>query len=550
MFTHESIPPIKPIDKMKNGHKLLRSMIPSLQNNNPISPNQTPFTIHSYISHPTSSNISLSLQHYIQSNFPSHGQKIHSHILKTGFRPNTNVSIKLLILYLRSGCLLYARNVFDEMPKPTASSYNSMIAGYIKHGHEEESVSLIQKFAFSHERLDGFTFSMILKLSTASTAVHADSGRQVHGQILRSSIEIDDILSTALVDSYAKNGKVEYARRLFDMMVEINVFCSTAMISGFMNQGCFEDAEEIFERTRDKDTVVFNAMIEGYSKSLETAERSVDMYIQMLRLNFEPTISTFVSLIGACSVLFAFEVGQQVQSQLMKTKLFTDVRLGSALIDMYAKCGKINDARTIFDYLSERNVFSWTSMIDGYGKNGNPTEALHLFDKMQKEHKIKPNHVSYLSALSACGHAGLVQEGWEIFRSLERDASCKPKMEHYACMVDLLGRSGNLNEARNFITLIPERPNIDVWAALLGTSRLHGNVEMADLAANEIFKLSCNERPGAYVALSNTFAAAGKWEGVRGVRVLMKERGVSKDAGFSWVGTESGLCGFHVGQKI
>ncbi|KAK9092285.1 hypothetical protein Syun_027196 [Stephania yunnanensis] len=526
-------------------------MIPSLQNSNPISPNQTSITIQSYISHPTSSTISLALQHYIQSKFPLHGQKIHAHILKTGFRPNTNVSIKLLILYLRSGCLRCSRNMFDEMPKPTASSYNSMIAGYIKHGNVEESVSLIQKFAFSDERLDGFTYSMILKLSTAAPAVvNADSGRQVHGQILKSCVEMDDILSTALVDSYAKNGKVEYARRLFDMMLEINVFCSTAMISGYMNRGSVEDADEIFERTRDKDTVVFNAMIEGYSKSLETAERSLDMYIQMLRLNFEPTISTFVSLIGACSVLSAFEVGQQVQSQLMKSRLFADVRLGSALVDMYAKCGKINDARMIFDNMCERNVFSWTSMIDGYGKNGKPTEALHLFEKMQKEYKIKPNHVSYLSVLSACGHAGLVQEGWKIFRSLERDPSCKPRMEHYACMVDLLGRPGNLNEAWNFITQIPERPNTDVWAALLGTSRLHGNVEMADLAANEIFKLSRNERPGAYVALSNAFAAAGKWEGVNGVRVLMKERGVSKDTGFSWVGTESGLCGFHVGQRI
>ncbi|KAF6153938.1 hypothetical protein GIB67_023715 [Kingdonia uniflora] len=436
------------------------------------------------------------------------------------------------------------------MCKPTVSSYNSMTAAYLKQGQLEESLGFINKLVLSGEKPDGFTFAMILKISTTSNVIFCGVGKQVHSQILKSIVESDNILFAALVDSYAKNGKADYARKVYDRMFVRDVVCSTTMISGYMKEGSVEKAEEIFVRIVGKDTVVYNAMIDGYGKSIETAKRSVDVYIDMQRFGYRPTISTFMSLISACSMLAAYELGQQVQTRLMKSKFFTDVKLGSALVDMYSKCGRTEDARRIFDSMLDKNVFSWSSMIDGYGKNGNSNEALNLFNKMLREDKVKPNYVTFLSALSACVHAGLVCEGRKIFQSMERDHFLKPKMEHYACMVDLLGRSGSLREALEFINEMPEKPGYDVWGALLGACRLHGEVEMADIAANEIFKLSSHRNSGAYLALSNTFAAAGRWEGVSGVRELMKERGVSKDTGSTWIGTDKGLSGFHVGPKF
>ncbi|KAL0398503.1 UNVERIFIED_CONTAM: Pentatricopeptide repeat-containing protein, mitochondrial [Sesamum radiatum] len=169
----------------------------------------------------------------------------------------------------------------------------------------------------------------------------------------------------------------------FDLMLEQNVICSTSMITGYMNQGRFEDAEDVFEKTVEKDVVVYNAMIEGYT----------------------------------------FEIGQQVQGQLMKTEFFTDIKMGSALVDMYSKCGRTEDARCIFNYMPTRNVFSWTSMIDGYGKNGRPEESLALFDRMISECYPVPNYVTFLGALSACAHAGLVAKGREIFESMDRDCN-------------------------------------------------------------------------------------------------------------------------------
>ncbi|CAN1327351.1 Pentatricopeptide repeat-containing protein At1g28690, mitochondrial [Linum perenne] len=152
---------------------------------------------------------------------------------------------------------------------------------------------------------------------------------------------------------------------------------------------------------------------------------------------------------------------------------------------------------------------------------------------------VEPNYVTFLAAISACGHGGLVAKGREIFESMERDYSLKPRLEHYACIVDLLGRAGCLHEAWELVMGMPEKPNSDVWAALLNSCNFHGSVEMASIAANELFKLNAKERPGAYVSFSNTLAAAGKWDSASQVRDVMKVRGVLKDTGSSWVGTET-----------
>ena len=203
---------------------------------------------------------------------------------------------------------------------------------------------------------------------------------------------------------------------------------------------------------------------------------------------------------------------------------------------MSSKCGRVEDGRRVFDGMAERNVVTWTSMIDGYGKNGLPDEALELFGEMRG---VRPNHATFLSALSACARAGLLARGQEVFQSMEREHSLKPRMEHHACMVDLLGRFGSVRQAYNFVRGMPARPNSDVWAALLGAATLHGDVDIANVAAKEVFELSRGGRPGAYMAFSNILAAAGKWAGVHDVREMMKRHGVLKDAACSWVGSEN-----------
>ncbi|KAJ0233708.1 Pentatricopeptide repeat-containing protein [Hirschfeldia incana] len=496
-----------------------------------------------YATLPLKQDVSIAgaLQEHINSPSPKPGKKIHADIIKTGFKPNLNISIKLLILHLKCGCPTYARQVFDELPKPTLSAYNYMISGYLKQGLVKECLLLFQRMSFSGEKADGYTLSMVLKASSSSSS-SSSLGRSllcrlVHARIIKCDVELDNVLVTALVDAYVKSGKLESARTVFETMKDENTVCSTSMITGYMNGGFVEDAEDIFDATRVKDIVVYNAMVEGLSRKAETAERAVEMYVSMQRAGFRPNISSFASVIGACSVLTAREVGMQVHGQVMKSGVYAHIKMGSSLLDMYAKCGGIDDGRRVFEEMKERNVFSWTSMIDGYGKNGDPEEALELFSKM-KGVNIAPNYVTFLGALSACSHSGLVERGYEIFESMQRDYCMRPKMEHYACMVDLMGRAGDLSRALEFVRAMPERPNSDVWAALLSSCRLHGDVDIASVAASELFKLNADKRPGAYIALSNVLASAGRWEKVSEVRDVMKARKIPKNIGRSWISGE------------
>ncbi|CAN6319868.1 unnamed protein product [Urochloa humidicola] len=489
----------------------------------------------------TAAALAAALQGLIDASPPRPAsQTLHAQLLTSGLggAADLSVNVKLLVLHLRCGSLHNARAVFGGMPRPTNAAYNYLAAGYFRRGLPGEALGIVRRLAASTGQLDVFALSMALKLSAALALPGAVAG-EVHARVVRSIAEPDEILSAALVDAYVKSGLIGYARRVHAAMPVRSVVCSTALLVGCMNEGVFRDAEAIFESMEEKDVVAYNAMVEGYSKMEETAEGSLEVYKAMQRAEFRPTVSTFVSVLGTCSLLSSPELSEQVHCQAIKSSLFGDIKTGSALVDMYAKCGRVEDGRKVFDQMPERNVVTWTSMIDGYGKNGLSDEALQVFGEMRRRPDVRPNHATFLSVLSACAHAGLLSQGQEVFQSMESEYSLRPRMEHYACMVDLLGRFGSVRRAYDFVRGIPARPNSDVWAALLGAATLHGDVEVADVAAREVFEISRAGRPGAYMAFSNTLAAAGKWDGVHDVREMMKRRGVLKDAAYSWIGSDN-----------
>lgn len=465
-------------------------------------------------------------------------QTIHAQLLASGLVGSADLSVKLLVLHIRCGSLHNARAVFDGMPSRSRAAHNYLIAGYFRRGRPAEALGILRRLAASTGRLDVFALSMALKLS-AALALPGVVAREAHARALRSVEQSDDILFAALVDAYVKSGLLGYARRVHGAMPVRSVVCSTALLVGCMQEGLFEDAEAIFNEMEGKDVVAYNAMVEGYSKTEETAEGSLEVLKAMQRAGLRPTVSTFVSVLGACSLLSSPELGEQVHCQGTKSGLVLDIKVGSALVDMYAKCGRVEDGRRIFNQMAERNVITWTSMIDGYGKNGLSDEALQLFGEMRERRDVRPNHATFLSILSACAHAGLLSQGQEAFQSMESEYLLQPRMEHYACMVDLLGRFGGVRQAYDFLRGMPVRPNSDVWAALLGAATLHGDMDICKVASREVFELSRKGRPGAYMAFSNTLAAAGEWDGVHDVREMMKQRGVLKDTACSWVGSEN-----------
>lgn len=224
-----------------------------------------------------------------------------------------------------------------------------------------------------------------------------------------------------------------------------------------------------------------------------------------------------------------------------------NVIVGTSIIDMYCKCGRVETAKKTFDGMKEKNVKSWTAMVAGYGMHGGAREALDLFYKMTGA-GVKPNYITFVSVLSACSHAGLLDEGWYWFNSMNHKFNVEPGVEHYSCMVDLLGRAGYLNEAYDLIKRMRAKPDFVLWGSLLAACRIHKNVELAEISARQLFELD-SSNCGYYILLSNIYADAGRWKEVERMRVLMKDRGLIKPPGFSLVELKGKVHLFLVGDK-
>lgn len=224
-----------------------------------------------------------------------------------------------------------------------------------------------------------------------------------------------------------------------------------------------------------------------------------------------------------------------------------NVFVGTSLIDMYSKCGRVEMARKAFDHMKEKNVKSWTAMIAGYGMQGQATEALEVLYEMISV-GIKPNYITFVSILTACSHAGLVKEGWHWFNSMNHEFGVEPGVEHYACMVDLLGHTGHLSEAYDLIKGMKATPDSVVWGSLLGACRIHKNVELGEISARKLFELDPSNY-GYYVLLLNIYADAGMWGDVERMRILMKNGGMVKPPGFSLVELKGKVHIFLVGDR-
>jgi pentatricopeptide repeat protein len=247
----------------------------------------------------------------------------------------------------------------------------------------------------------------------------------------------------------------------------------------------------------------------------------------------EPSSVTFVGVLNACASVVALEEGRCVHQQIVKSGCESNIFVGCSLVDMYAKCGSMEEACKVFNKMPLRNVVSWNAILGGFAMHGHGKEALEHFKQMRAE-GVRPDNTTFVCLLSACSHAGLVDEGLRCFESMSTDCMISARLEHYTCMVDLLGHAGHLHEAEAIIKTMPYKPDAAVWKALLDACRVHGNMEMGERIAKQVLKVD----PGnaaSYVLLSNIYAAVGKWNLSAILQQQRLERGVKKQPGCSWI---------------
>eukprot|EP01018_Ginkgo_biloba_P019138 Gb_38417 [translate_table: standard] len=438
--------------------------------------------------------------------------QLHVHILKIGRDQNMKLLTKLVNMYATHGSMDSARLLFDKTCTRDLFLWNAMIIGYVNNGPCEEALAFYYQMKSIGIQPDKFSFPFVIKACASLSALQ--KGMEIHDDIVRSGFESDIFVETALVAMYAKCGIIELARKLFDKMSK-------------------------------RDLVTWSAMIAGYSQNDQPNE-ALTLFSEMQQRDLKPDLVTIVSVLPACARLSALQRGKQIHGFIIRNEFETDI-LGTALVDMYAKCGSIDIARQLFDKMPKRDVVSWNAMIVGYGMHGHGEDALTLFCQMH-ETGTKPDHTTFIGVLSACSRAGLVEEGRRYFRCMSRDYCITPKVEHYTCLVDLLGRAGHLDEAQNVIKEMPLQPNADVWGALLGACRIHFNIMLAEHVAESLFKLE-PKNCGHYVLLSNIYAEAGRWNDVAKVRIMMRNKGLKKTAGCSWIELNNKVHLFLAGDR-
>lgn len=353
-------------------------------------------------------------------------------------------------------------------------------------------------------------------------------------------------MRTTLLDVYARGGDLISACLLFDSMPEKNLVSLTAMITCYTKQGKIDDARILFDQMDERDVVCWNVMIDGYTQHGKPNEALV-LCRQMLAAKVKPNEVTVLSVLSACGQLGALESGRWLHSYIENNGVPVNLHVGTALIDMYSKCGSLEDAHVVFDKIKDKDIVAWNSMLVGYSVNGFGREAINLFYDMCSL-GFRPTDITFIGILSACGYAGLINEGREFFNSMQDRYGIEPKIEHYGCMVNLLGRAGHLKEAYELVkNMQTVKPDSVLWGTLLGACRLHGDNALGEEIA--AFIVSQNlENSGTYILLSNIYAAEGNWDGVTKVRTLMKDSGVLKEPGCSSIEINSKVHEFLAGD--
>lgn len=428
------------------------------------------------------------------------GKEIHKEFIKDGFVSDSYISSALVDMYGKCGCLEMAREVFEQTVLKSVVAWNALIAGYSSRGDSKSCVELFWRM--NEEGIKPTLTTISSVLMSCSRSGQLKHGKVVHGYIIRNKIQGDVFINSSLIDLYFKCGRVS-------------------------------SAENVFEKISKTDVVYWNVMISGYV-TVGYYFKALAIYSDMKEVGAKPDAVTFTSVLPACSQLAALEKGKEIHNHIIESKLETNEIVMGALLDMYAKCGAVDEAFKVFNELPERDLVSWTSMITAYGSHGRALEALKLFGKMQQSN-ARPDSITFLALLSACSHAGWVDEGGYYFNQMISEYNIKPRNEHYSCLIDLLGRAGRLQEAYGILQSTPEiREDAGLLSTLFSACRLHRDIEMGEKIAKLLIEKDPDDS-STYIVLSNMYASVKKWDEVRKIRLKMKELGLRKNPGCSWI---------------
>ncbi|KAL2317228.1 hypothetical protein Fmac_031104 [Flemingia macrophylla] len=472
------------------------------------------------------------------------GRRVCAYICELGVELNALMVNAMLDMYMKCGDICAARRIFDECDDKNLVMYNTIMSNYVHHGWARDVLEILDEMLRKGQRPDKVT--MLATIAACAQLGDLSVGKSSHAYVLRNGLEGWDNISNAIIDMYMKCRKKEAACKVFEHMSNKTVVSWNSLIAGLVRGSDVELAWRIFDEMLERDLVSWNTMI-GALVEASMFEEAIELFREMQNQAIQGDRVTMVGIASACGYLGSLDLAKWVYTYIEKNDVHIDLQLGTALVDMFSRCGDPSSAMHVFRRMESWDVSAWTAAIRAWAMEGNTKGAIELFNEMLKQ-KVKPDDVVFVALLTACSHGGFVEQGRQLFWSMEKTHSVSPQIIHYGCMVDLLGRAGLLEEALHLIQSMPMEPNDVVWGSLLAACRKHNNVQFTHYAAEKLSQLA-PERVGIHVLLSNIYASAGKWADVARVRLQLKEKGVQKVPGSSSIEVHGLIHEFTSGDE-
>ncbi|KAK9056751.1 hypothetical protein SSX86_024114 [Deinandra increscens subsp. villosa] len=505
-----------------------------------------------------------------------YGKQLHSFMVKTGNDLSGFAVSALVDMYSKSGCFNEAYNAFNgcnhgsvdvvsknafvaacfregnvEMAMEVFTnrgelndvvSWNTVITGHAQNGLDKNAIELARCMDENGFIWNEHTFTSVL--NACSSLKCLSLGKELHARILKQTtinLNSNPFISSGMVDVYCKCGNMKYAESIHSRYGSNNMFSASSMITGYSSQQKVSQARNIFDSLTLKTPVVWSAMFSGYlnCNCCENVFELFHILNQQQTSVVVPDDSVWCSLLGACGMQAVIDPGKQIHGYILRTRIQTNVKTVSSLIDMYSKCGNIQYALRIFKRAEVKDSVMYNVMMSGFAHHGYEQQAFDLFDEMVKD-GFTPDEVTFIAILSACRHSGVVKTGEEYFRSMTERYNLTPEIDHYACMIDLYGRANELKQAMEFMRKVPIELDVVILGTFLSACKLHSNLELAHEVEEEVLRIG-GESGTRYVQLANVYASEARWDDMGRIRKQMRGNEAGKTAGCSWV---------HVGSKV
>ncbi|XP_010461159.1 PREDICTED: pentatricopeptide repeat-containing protein At1g33350-like [Camelina sativa] len=479
----------------------------------------------------------------------NHLKQVQNFLIVSGLKDSPFLCFKLLrFCTLRLCNLSYARFIFDRFSYPNTHLYAAVLTAYSSslplHAYSAFSFFRLM-VSHSYPRPNHFIYPLVLKSTPHLSS--AFSTPLVHTHLFKSGFHLYVVVQTALLHSYASSvSHIPLARQLFDEMSERNVVSWTAMLSGYARSGDISNAVALFEDMPDREVPSWNAILAACSQNGLFVE-AISLFGRMINEpHIRPNEVTLVCVLSACAQTGTLQLARGIHAFAYRRDLSSDVFVSNSLVDLYGKCGHLEEASSVFKMSSKKSLTAWNSMINCFALHGRGEEAIAVFEEMIElnSNGIKPDHITFIGLLNACTHGGLVSRGRAYFDLMTKRFGIEPRIEHYGCLIDLLGRAGQFEEALEAISTMKMKADEAIWGSLLNACKKYGHLDLAEVALKNLVALNPNN--GGYIAMmANLYGEMGKWEEAREARKRIKHQNAYKTPGCSWIEIDEEVHQFY-----